>query len=209
MAEQRKVVKSGENFKIYSDGTILVADVRASYPHLDRKWAKNPQKDTAAYSLTGIMPNSTHAAARKAILDFCQEMLNDRNKGAKIKADAYFCRDGDQTGKTEYEDAWIVVGRETDNRPVVLNPDKSEMDVEDIKGTIKAGYRVDMLVEPWWQDNEHGKRINSSLRAVRFRREDTPISEGGISKDEAISSFDDDDDGGFGGETVDDDFGGL
>jgi hypothetical protein len=81
------------------------------------------------------------------------------------------------------------------------------MDQEDIKPTIKAGYRVDMLIEPWAQDNEHGKRINASLRAVRFRREDTPISEGGISKDEAISSFDDDEDGGFGGD--DDDNGGL
>jgi hypothetical protein len=95
--------------------------------------------------------------------------------------------------------AWIVAARETDNRPIVLNPDRSEMDQEDIKPTIKAGYRIDMLVEPWPQDNEHGKRINASLRAVRFRREDTPISEGGISKDEAISSFDDDEDGGFGG----------
>jgi hypothetical protein len=206
MAEERKIVKSGPNYKIYSDGTILVSDVRASYPHLDKKWCKNPQKDTPAYSLTGILPNDTHKEAREAILAFCQDMLNERNKGGKIKADAYFVRDGDLSGKDEYEDAWIVAARESDNRPVVLNPDRSEMDVEDIKGTIKAGYRVDMLVEPWWQDNEHGKRINSSLRAVRFRREDTPIAEGGISKDEAISSFDDDEDGGFGG---DDENGGL
>lgn len=204
----RVVVKSGKNFKIYSDGTILVSDVRASYPHLDKKWCKNPAKDTPAYSLTGIMPNDTHAEAREAIMEFCADLLKERNKGGKIKADAYFVRDGDLSGKTEYEDAWIVVGRETDNRPVVLNPDKSEMDVEDIKPTIKAGYRVDMLVEPWWQDNEHGKRINASLRAVRFRREDELISEGGISKDEAISSFDDDEDGGFGGD-ADDENGGL
>src|SRR3546814_1036870 len=75
---------------------------------------------------------------------------------------------------------------------------------------IKAGYFIDMLVQPWWQDNEHGKRINASLRAVRLRREGPLIAEGGISKDAAISSFDDDDEGGFGGDTgSDDDMGGL
>lgn len=208
MAENRRVVKSGKNIKIYSDGTILFADVRASYPHLDKKWCKNPAKDTPAYSLTGILPNDTHEEAREIAMEFCQDMLKEHNKGGKIKADAYFLRDGDLSGKTEYEDTWIVASRESDNRPIVLHPDKSEMDVEDIKGTIKAGYRVDMLVEPWWQDNEHGKRINASIRAVRFRREDTPISEGGISKDDAISSFDDDEDGGFGGDS-DDENGGL
>jgi hypothetical protein len=197
MAEERKIVKQGPNFKIYSDGTILIADVRASYPHLDKKWAKKAT-DTPAWSLVGILPNETHSEARDAILGFCTELLKERNKGAKIKADLMFIRDGDLAAKPEYEDAWIVASRESDNRPIVLNPDRSEMDQEDIKGTIKAGYRVDMLVEPWWQDNEHGKRINSSLRAVRFRREDTPISESGIDKDAAISSFDSDDDGGFG-----------
>jgi len=206
MAE-RTVVKQAPNCKIYSDGTILIADVRASYPHLDKKWCKNPQKDTPAYSLTGILPNDTHAAAIKLLQEHNQSILDERNKGAKIKADAYYLRDGDQSGKSEYVDAWIVASREPDNRPVVLNPDRSEMDIEDIKSTIKAGYRVDMLIDPWWQDNEHGKRLNSSLRAVRFRREDTPISEGGITKDDAISSFDDDEDGGFGG--GDDENGGL
>lgn len=204
----RKVVKSGKNYKIYSDGTILIADGRMSYPHLDKKWCKNPAKDTPAYSGTIIMPNDTHAEAREAIMEFCADILKERNKGGKIKADAYFIRDGDLSGKDEYADAWIVAARETDNRPVVLHPDKSEIDIEDIKGTIKAGYRIDMLIEPWWQDNEHGKRINASLRAVRFRREDTPISEGGVSKDDAISSFDDDEDGGFGGGD-DDENGGL
>ena len=90
----------------------------------------------------------------------------------------------------------------------MLHPDKSEMESpEEIKSTIKAGYYIDLLIQPWWQDNEHGKRVNASLRAVRFRREGPLISEGGISKDDAISSFDDDDEGGFGED--DDENGGL
>lgn len=208
MAE-RTIVSQGRNFKIYSDGTILVADVRASYPHVDKMWCKNPQKDTPAYSITGILPNESHEEARKAIKSFADDMLAERKMG-KIKVDAYFIRDGDLSGKDEYEESWIIAARESDQRPVVLNPDRTEMEQHDIKPTIKAGCRIDMLIEPWAQDNEHGKRINASLRAVRFRREigpdEKPISEGGISKDDAINSFDDDTDGGFGG---DDDNGGL
>lgn len=207
MAE-RTVVKSVKNAKLYSDGTILIADVRISYPHLDKKWAKDPSKDTPAYSATGILPNDTHAEARELCLEVVDNILKENNKGGKIKADAKFVRDGETSGKSEYDGAWIVAARESDNRPIVLNPDKSEMPIEDIKSEIKAGYFIDLLIEPWWQDNTHGKRVNASLRAVRFRREGPLIAEGGISKDDAISSFDDDDDGGF-GDGDDDGMGGL
>lgn len=207
MAE-RTIVKQVPNAKLYSDGTILLSEVRISHPHLDRKWCKDPSKDTPAYSGTAILPNDTHAEARDLCLEFVDELLRENNKGAKIKVDAKFIRDGELSGKPEYEGAWIVAARESDNRPVVLFPDKSEMPIEDIKSEIKAGYVTDFLIEPWWQDNAHGKRANASLRAVRLRREGPLLSQGGISKDDAISSFDDDEDGGFGGDS-DDDYGGL
>lgn len=209
----RTVVKSAKNkagqviAKLYSDGTILISDVRASYPHIDKMWKKN-EKDTAAFSLTGILPVKTHQPAIDLLNEVCGDIIEERNKGKDIKDDAKFVRDGKPTKKPEYADSWIVASRETE-KPTVLHPDKSEMESpEEIKKEIKAGYFVDMLVQPWWQDNEHGQRINASLRAVRLRREGPLIAEGGISKDEAISSFDDDDEGGFGGDT-DDDMGGL
>lgn len=207
----RTIVKSAKNSKgqtiakLYSDGTILISDVRASYPHIDKMWRKN-EKDQLAYSITGILPTATHQPAIDLLLGVCEDIYKERNKGQDIKDDAKFIRDGKPTKKAEYADAWIVASRETE-KPTVLHPDKSEMDSpEEIKSTIKAGFYIDLLVQPWWQDNEHGKRINASLRAVRFRREGPLIAEGGISKDDAISSFDDDDEGGFGG---DDDMGGL
>lgn len=212
-ATPRTVVKSAKNkagqviAKLYSDGTILISHVRASYPHLDEAWAKNA-KDTKAFSVTGILPVATHQPAIDLLNEVCGDIITERNKGKDIKDDAKFIRDGKPTKKPEYEGAWIVAARETE-KPTVLHPDKSEMDSPaEIKREIKAGYFIDMLIQPWWQDNEHGQRINSSLRAVRLRREGPLIAEGGISKDEAISSFDDDDEGGFGG-SDDDENGGL
>jgi hypothetical protein len=218
MSEQnttpRTVVKSAKNkagqviAKLYSDGTVLIADVRASYPHIDKMWRKN-DKDTLAYSITGTLPTDTHQPAIDLLLEVVDDVIAERNKGVDIKDDAKFIRDGKPTKKPEYAGAWIVASRETE-KPTVLHPDKSEMETpEEIKSEIKAGYYVDILVQPWWQDNEHGKRVNASLRAVRLRREGPLIAEGGISKDEAISSFDDDDEGGFGGDTDDDENGGL
>lgn len=211
----RTVVKVAKNkagqalAKLYSDGTILVCDVRASYPHLDQAWAKK-ETDTKAFSVTGIMPTSTHQPAIDLLLEVCTDILKERNRGKDIKDDLKFIRDGAPTKKEEYKGAWICVGRETE-KPTVLHPDKSEMESPaEIKREIKAGYFIDMLIQPWYQDNEHGTRINASLRAVRFRREGPLIAEGGISKDDAISSFDDDDEGGFGGDdNTDDENGGL
>ena len=202
---ERIVVKKVKNAVLYSDGTLRVTDIRISYPHLDKKWAKNAS-DSAAFSCVGILPKDTHKEAIDLCLEVCDTLLKEQLKGEKIKADAKFIRDGDQAAKPEYEGAWTINVRE-DMRPIVLNPDKSEMDIEDIKPTIKPGHFTDMLCQPWLQNNEWGKRINASLRAVRYRREGPELSEAtGISKDVAIASFDDDEDGGFGG---DDDNGGL
>lgn len=215
-ASPRTVLKSAKNAKgqviakLYSDGTILISDVRASYPHLDEPWAKK-STDTKAYSLTGILPVATHQPAIDLCLEVCDDLLKENNKGKDIADNVKFIRDGKPTKKPEYEGAWIIASRETE-KPTVLHPDKSEMESPaEIKKTIRAGFFTDMLIQPWWQDNEHGQRLNASLRAVRFRREGPMISEGGIKKDDAISSFDDDDEGGFGGDSSDDDdaMGGL
>jgi len=204
---ERKVIKSVKNAKLYSDGTIMISNCRVSYPHLDKKWAKNPAKDTPAYSAVGILPTDTHQEAIDLCLEHAQTILDENNKGKPIADDKLFVRDGAPTKKPEYKGAWTVNAREPDNRPVVLHPDKTEMEIEDIKPTIKPGHRIDLLIDPWWQDNEHGKRVNASLRAVRYRREDEEIGESGLDKDEAISSFNDDDEGGFGDD--DEENGGL
>ena len=130
-ATPRTIVKSAKNSKgqviakLYSDGTILISDVRASYPHLDAAWRKN-EKDTLAFSLTGILPTATHQPAIDLLNEVCMDVLKERNKGKDIKDDAKFVRDGKPTKKPEYEGAWIVASRETE-KPTVLHPDKSEM----------------------------------------------------------------------------------
>lgn len=202
----REIAKKVKNATLYADGTITIYNVRASYPHVDKKWAKKPDKETPKFSIVGILPNDTHAEARKLLLDECDRILKEA-KVPKIKADLKFVRDGDLAAKSEYEGAWTVNASEA-KRPAVLNPDKSEMEIDEIADTIQPGCRIDLLIEPWWQDNEHGQRINASLRGVRYLRmvEGEEIGEGGMDTQDVIDSFDDDEEGGFGSG---DDFGGL
>ncbi len=205
MAEARSVLKAVKNAKLYSDGTIAISDCRASYPHVDKKWAKKAT-DTAAYSITGILPNATHAEAIQLCRDQAEQVRKDGKLKANLKDDLLFIRDGDAEKKPEYADAWIVAARET-QRPAVLNRDKTAMDQDQIDETIQPGCRIDLLIQPWAMDNEHGQRVPASLRGVRYLRmvEGEEIGEGGLDADEVASSFDDDDD--FGGD--DDDNGGL
>lgn len=203
--EARTVVKKVKNAILWSDGTITLQNVRASYPHLDKKWAKK-ESETKKFSVVSILPNDTHKEARQLCLDHANKLIAAHPKINKIKADAYFIRDGDQGAKTEYEGAWTVNASET-KRPSVLHPDKTVMEIEEIADTFQPGCRMDCLIEPWIQDNEHGQRVNASLRGVRYLRmvEGEEIGEGGISDEDVAASFDDGDDGGFG----DDDDSGL
>lgn len=204
----RTKVKTGPNFIIWSDGTITVQDVRISYPHLDKPWSKK-ETETKRWSCTAILPLATHKAAIDAVYDHATDLVKAAFKGKDIADNLKFIRDGGPTKKPEYADSWIVVAGESEKKPVILNPDKTKMKQEDIKPTFRAGHFIDLLIDPWIQDNEHGKRANASLRSVRYRREGPEISDSGISEDEAISSFEDDEDGGFGGGDDDDGMGGL
>ena len=68
MAE-RTVVKKVENAVLYSDGTILLKNLRASYPHvlMPREEANDEGKKTKKWDLVGLMQKTTHRAAKDLV----------------------------------------------------------------------------------------------------------------------------------------------
>lgn len=182
--------------KEFSDGTILILNVRVSHPHFDQPWAK--AGDKPRFSGTAILPITSHKPAIKHLREYARKLILAGNKNVDIPDIMYFIRSGDDTKKPEYAGSWIIASGE-ETRPVVVNPDKTDMEISEIKSAIKAGFFIDMLIQPWFMDNKHGKRCNASLRMVRLRREGPLLTQSGINKDDAIGSFDDDDvEGGFG-----------
>lgn len=189
MAE-RTVVKKVENAILYSDGTIRLSNLRASHPHVftPKAGVGDDGKPTEAkYSCQGFMPKATHKAAK----DLLREVIDGILKEHKIKAiaaDRKFIKDGDLMAKEEAEGMWVVSSSEK-TRPQLRNRDKSPL-TEKHSDIIYGGCYVNMLIRPWWQDNQYGKRVNAGLAAVQFLRDGEPFGTGRITPDQVDDTFD-------------------
>ena len=182
----RSVVKTVTHGKLYSDGTILVEDVRCSYPHVFKAAAF--EGGEPSYSVVLLLPKAKAYAGVKELIDGQIKAVVAEAKGKMPPADKLFIRDGDATDKPENEGAWTISAREK-KRPAVRDADKSVLGAEDSE-KIYGGCYISCLIRPWYQDNKYGKRVNANLVAVQFRKDGEPFGEGRISDAEIDDTFD-------------------
>ncbi len=207
MAEKpkKKVVKQTENAVLYDDGTILVKNVRLSYPHLDKPYAgKGKDQGEPKFGVVGLAPKATHKDVMLMCRDEIRRLLAE-NKIKDIAADKKFIRDGDLTGKEENEGQWIISAREK-NAPILRDQRNKTVQAVDASRIFYGGCYGNILIRPWWQSNDFGKRVNANLLAVQFARDGEPFGEGRISEDDADEVFGevDDDESGFDEDEEDD-----
>lgn len=176
--------------KFNDDGTILVKDVRLSYEHIFEKWGKDTDpKERWRYSGKFLLGNDTHAEEIKLLKQHLMKLQQEYFKG-KIGTSNLFFRNGADSGKEEQENAWVIAASDGKRRPQVLNKDKSVITAED--DIVYSGCYVNVLIRPWKQDNEHGKKINANLIGVQFKRDGDRFGEEAV---DASQAFDDEDDG--------------
>lgn len=190
---QREIVSKVTNAVLYSDGTIRIDNVRASYPHLDKPFAKadkDGKMPEPKFSIVGMLDKKTHVSAK----ELCVKVIQDiqKKEDTKVAKDKWFIKDGDDSDKKEYEGYWTVSTREG-NRPTVRHRNGSVMSEQEIRDIIYAGCRVNILIRPWFQDNDFGKRINAGIVAVQFVRDDEQIGESRIDDEGVFEGLDDDD----------------
>ena len=184
------------------DGTILVKDVRLSYPHLFHKWAKEgDDKAKAKFSGKFLLDKTTHAEAIKAI-NQRQVALQMEYFKSRIPNDKIFMRNGAELGREEMKDSWVISASES-IRPEVINKDKSPIAEED--DIIYAGCFVNVLIRPWKQQNSFGKRVNANLLAVQFVKDGERFSS--IERPDIDEAFEDESGGVQGAASSDDDDG--
>lgn len=188
-------------------GTILIKQVRLSYEHVFERWGKDTDpKEKWRFSGKFLLDNDTHAEEIKALKNHLTKLQQEWFKG-KIGTANMFFRNGADSGKEEQENSWVVSASDSKRRPQVLNKDKSVVTAED--DIVYSGCYVNVLIRPWKQDNEHGKKINANLVGVQFVRDGERFGEEAI---DASEEFDDEDDGSSGkkttkkGDDFDDDF---
>jgi hypothetical protein len=196
---QREVVKKVKNAVLYSDGTMRIDGVRGSYVHLDKPYKGKPKPGDgdgpAKYSIIGIMPKETHVEAKDLIIEVIKKLLAD-NKDARVAKDKRFIRDGDDQEKDEYVDSWTISARE-ERRPKVRDRSGELIDLEDVADQCQSGYWYNVLIRPWFQDNDFGKRVNAGLVGVQFVRKDETFGDGAIDESDAWDTLGDDDDDGI------------
>jgi hypothetical protein len=109
-----------------------------------------------------------HAAEIDFLRDHLKKMAKEAFK-ANIPADKYCLRDGDLSGKEEYEGHYILVCSEReDNPPLCLDIDgKRHLKKSDDK--LYSGCIANVMFKFWTQDHKKGgKRINANFLGVQW-----------------------------------------
>jgi hypothetical protein len=199
-----EVAKRGKNWVLYKTGELRIDNVRGSYVHADKPYKGKNKRDDGSeaepkFSLIGMLPKETHEEAKNAILDRIKSLLAE-NKDAKVAKDKRFIKDGDDSEKDEYEGHWTVSASESrapklrDRSGELLSRDS---DMDDIRDLFQSGYWFNILIRPWYQDNDYGKRVNAGLIGIQFVKRDKTFGEGSIDDDDAWDAVDDDGDDGM------------
>ena len=152
--------------KFNEDGTILIKEARLSYPHLFQMFGKEEGKKK--YSARGILSNKTHKAEIAEIQAHLVKLQKEWFK-QKLPAANLCLRNGDDLGQEEYEDCWYIAASEK-IKPQVVGKKREPLSEDD--DIVHGGVIVNLLIRPWKQANEHGKKINANLIGVQFVRDD-------------------------------------
>lgn len=185
----REIKKKVKNAILYADGTIRLSGVRFSYPHLGKPYKGDGDKGEAKYGIIFMLPKKSHKAAKELVQERIDELLKE-NKVKKLASDKLFLKDGDESGREEYEGHWIVSARES-RRPPLRDRQNNVVEPEDAAEVFQPGFWGDGLIRPWYQNNDYGKRVNAGLSSVQMVRKDETFGEGRITDEDLDDTFED------------------
>ena len=186
-----EVKKRVTNAVLYTNNLIRIDNVRVSFPHLAEPYAgpgDDGRDSKPKFGIVGMLNKETHEAAKNLIVSVIKEMMDAND--TKVAKDKWFIRDGDDTGRTEYEGHWIVSARESRQPSVRDQRGDLILDKSKIEDMIYGGCYANILIRPWYQDGQkvgkgYGKRINAGIVGVQFVRDGEPFGEGRIDDTDA------------------------
>jgi hypothetical protein len=198
----RRVIRTGKNITLFSDDSIVIKNVRASYPHLDKPTTfRDPsgKEGRATYNIKVLIPKTPD-------YEECIDLLNKRINRVKretqidrLPKNMRCLRDGDDTEKPEDAGMWTLSANEV-QPPALRDRMRQLIPNADANKLFYGGCYVSVMIRMWGQKNGYGQRVNANLLAVQFVRDDEAFGRGRISQADVDDSFDDlgDDDSGYG-----------
>lgn len=169
---------------------VMLKNVRLSFPSL---WQteKFGDEDTGKYACTFILDKEVHAKEIAGIKKLIDDGLKTELKVKSLPSDKICLKDGDDSGRSEYEGAYVLKAS-TKKRPTVIDRDKTPLLEED--GKPYSGCYVNGIINLWAQNNSYGKRINAGLLGVQFYKDGEAFSSGPIDVSDEFDDLEDEDD---------------
>jgi len=181
-----------KNLVMRPDDTIILENVVLSFPHLFEPYGRNPT-DNKKFSGKFMLSKKTHAEEIRFLQQHIQKLSMDKWK-AKIGASNCFLKNGEDSGR-DAEAPYFLVAASEKTRPVVVDADRTPLDVGDTDLKMYAGAIVNVQIKPWMQDNQFGKKVNANLLSVQFVSDgDRLVSSRALDPTDVyddVSSFDD------------------
>lgn len=168
---------------------VQLKNVRMAFANIFKP--KSVQGSDPKYSAAFLMsPDSKNTSALEAAI----EQVAEEKWGKKApevlrelrKKDRVCLREGDDKKNYDGFEGMMYLSASNSVRPNVFDRDGSELSSAD--GRPYSGCYVYAIVDVWAQDSEFGKRINASLKGVKFFKDGDAFTGGGVS---SASDFDD------------------
>lgn len=171
---------------------IKLNNVRISFPSVFRKATFSGEE--TKFEATFLLNKKDQADQIENLEEQIDDLLKEKLKGIKLKADKICLKDGDDIDYAGYAGNMSIKASSA-KRPLVVDRDRSQLSEED--GRIYAGCYVNAMIELWAQNNQYGKRINANLLGVQFIKDGEPFADGVAASVDDFDVFDDLDDDDF------------
>lgn len=168
---------------------IKLQNVRLSFPSLFRK--ATFEGTETKYEATFMLHKEHHADVIADIKKQIAAGIKENLKGAKVPSDKIALKDGDESVRDEYE-GYYTLKAANGKRPKVIDRDKTPLTEDD--EVIYSGCYVNAVVDPWYQSNAYGKRVNFNLLGLQFFKDGEPFESGSVADDDDFEEFEGDDD---------------
>jgi len=155
---------------------LILKNVRLSFPSL-WKTEKFGNEDTNKFAATFILDKKEHAKDIEKIKQLIAEGIRDELKVDSLPGNRTCLKDGDESGRSEYQDAYILKAT-TKRRPTIIDRDKSPLMEED--GRPYSGCYCHAIIDFWFQNNQFGKRANANLLGIQFYKDGEAFGSGPI-----------------------------
>ncbi|WP_419635398.1 ssDNA-binding protein [Thiolapillus sp.] len=168
---------------------IVLKNVRLSYPELFTPGSFEGVS-TGKYSATFMIPKTDEYKDLISKVGTTIKAMISENGGVRIAPDRICFRDGDQSGKADYEEHWTLRASTKKGRhPQLLKPSLDINDpITEADGLLLAGCYVSASLRIWYQQN-YGRRINAELLAIAYVGPGEPL--GGMTNYDPNDALDD------------------